>query len=94
MQYPLRVALITFDVVEDNIDLGLEASMVYPIEAFDTNAVYGFRFDTAIIAWSTLYTCRPHMDAEEIVEVRKRLVDWVNLNIAPRITTHRKPVWL
>lgn len=94
MQYPLRVLLVTFDVYDDRIDEGLEASMVLPVEAMDTGAITGFRFDTAIIAWSSLYTCRQHYDEADDLELRKRLVDWVNTEVCPRIATNRKPVWL
>lgn len=94
MVYPLRVLLVTFNVAEDRINEGLEASMVHAVEAFDTEAIVGHRYDTALICWSSLYTCADHYEQADDLDLRKRLVDWVNTQVSPRISTNRRPVWL
>lgn len=94
MQFPEPILLVAFNVVEDRIDEGLEGSMVRAVEAFDSDAIFGFRFETAIICWSSLYSCP---DAEARLadpDLRKRLVDWVNTIVAPRMRPTRRPVWL
>ena len=94
MQFPKSILLVGFGIYDDRIDEGLEGSMVRAVEAFDTDAIRGFRFETAIICWSSLYSLP---DAEVHLatpDLRKRLVDWVNLEVAPRLKPARRPVWL
>jgi hypothetical protein len=93
MRYPNRVLLVTFDVAQDRIDEGLEASMVHAVEAFDTDAL-AERYDTALICWSTLYHSRDHYDQADDLPLRKRLIDWVNTQVCPRLSVARRPVWL
>lgn len=94
MRYPDRVLLVTFDVAQDRIDEGLEASMVHAVEAFDTEAIIGSRYDTAVICWSSLYHSRDQYDQADDLELRKRLIDWVNTQVCPRLSHTRRPVWL
>lgn len=94
MEFPKPILLVAFGVAEDKIDVGLEGSMVHPVEAFDDLALPGFRFETAIICWSSLYSLP---DAQERIadpDLRKRLVDWVNTQVMPRLRPTRRPVWL
>ena len=94
MEFPKPILLIAFDVAEDQIDLGLEGSMVWPVEAFDTDALTGFRFETVIVCWSSLYSIPDRREEADDVELRKRLIDWINLEVSPRIRSSRRPVWL
>lgn len=94
MDFPKPILLVAFNVAEDKIDLGLEGSMVYPAEAFDTDAICGFRFETAIICWSSLYSLPDAPTRLADPDLRKRLVDWVNTEVMPRMRSTRRPVWL
>jgi hypothetical protein len=94
MRYPDQVLLVTFDVHADRIDEGLEATSVLPVEAFDTNAIIGRRFETVIVCWTSLYHSRQHYDEADDLETRKRLIDWINTVVCPRIPSGRRPIWL
>lgn len=94
MEFPKSILLVGFGIVADKIDIGLEGSMVHAVEAFDDLGLPGFRFETAIICWSSLYSL-PDAEARLAdTDLRKRLVDWVNLQVSPRLRPTRRPVWL
>ena len=94
MEFPRTVLLVTFNVVEDKIDFGLEGTMVFPVEAFDTEAIASSTFETAIICWSSLFGIPERSADLADIELRKRLIDWVNLEVSPRLRASRRPVWL
>jgi hypothetical protein len=93
MRFPDPVLLVTFDVHADRIDEGLAGTLTEPVEAFDTNALRD-SYTTVIVCWSSIYTCRTHHDDSDDLVLRKRLIDWINTIVCPRIHPGRAPIWL
>lgn len=89
--FPLPILLVRPNLYETDFDTLLEGTLVEPVEAFDTDAIIGRRFETVIIAWSDFALTD---DSPLLDDTRRRLVDWINLNVMPRVRQSRRPVWL
>lgn len=93
MRFPDPVLLVTFDVCEYGVDLGLAGTLVEPVEAFDTNALRE-SYETVIVCASSLHLSQRYGEDGENLALRKRLIDWINTVVCPRIHPGRAPIWL
>lgn len=89
--FPLPILLVRPNLYETDFDQLLEGTLVKPVEAFDTDALFGFRFETVLVAWSQFAA---YDDSPMLEDTRRQLVDWINLVVTPRIRGSRRPVWL
>lgn len=90
-RFPLPTLLVRVNLYQTDIDTLLEGTLVEPVDAFDSDAIMGRRFETVIVAWSDYAA---HEDSPLLEDTRRRLVDWINLTVCPRIRASRRPVWL
>lgn len=89
--FPLPILLVRPNMYETDFDELLEGTLVKTVEAFDTEAIIGHRFETVLIAWSHFAA---HDDSPMREDTRRRLVDWINLSVCPRLRSGRIPIWL
>jgi hypothetical protein len=89
--FPLPILLVRVNAHETDFADLLEGTLVQVVEAFDTDAIIGRRFETVMIAW-THYAM--HDDSALREDTRRQLVDWINLHVVPRTREGRRPIWL
>lgn len=89
--FPLPILLVRPNLYETDFDLLLEGTLVEPIEAFDTERLFDRRYETVIVAWSHFAI---DDDSPLADDTRRRLIDWINLSVMPRVRAGRRPVWI
>ncbi|USN15561.1 hypothetical protein KIKIMORA_04430 [Brevundimonas phage vB_BpoS-Kikimora] len=66
-----------------------DGALFHVVSAFDSSAVVGRVYEAAIVRWSAR---DPDLgDGPE--ELRKRLVDWLNLEVHPRLRNANLLIW-
>lgn len=89
--FPLPILLVRVNAHETDFADLLEGTLVRVVEAFDTDTIIGHRFETVLVAWSHYAA---HEQGVFLEDTRRRLVDWINLDVAPRTREGRRPIWL
>lgn len=89
--FPLEILLVRINVHETDFADLLEGTLVRVVEAFDTDAIMGRRFESVMVAW-THYAMNDDSPMRE--DTRRQLVDWINLHVVPRTREGRRPIWL
>lgn len=88
--FPHPILLVRVNLYETDFADVLEGTLVETVEAFDTEALRA-SYEAVMIAW-THYAA--HDDSVMKEDTRRRLVDWINLNVCPRVASGRLPIWL
>jgi len=78
---------------ETDFEECLEGTLVEPVEAFYTDSIIGRRYETVLIAWNDYAKNSDHSPAL-IEDTRRRLVDWINLDVMSRVRNGRRPIWI
>lgn len=86
--FPRRTLLVVPNLLATDFEDLLEGTLIYPVEAFDTDAIIGHRFETVLIA-----PLAPN-DSPLREDTRRRLVDWINTEVMRRVRPGRRPIWL
>lgn len=88
--FPLPILLVRPNMYETDFDTLLEGTLIETVEAFDTAALR-VTYEAVIVAWTHFAV---HDDSPLQEDTRRRLVDWINLNVCPRLRSGRLPIWL
>lgn len=91
MEFPRYILLVRPSLYETDFETILEGTLLKPVEAFDTAAIAGFRFETVIVCWQD-FAARD--DSPLLEDTRRRLVDWINTEVMKRCRESRRPVWV
>lgn len=66
-----------------------DGGLFHVVSAFDSSAVVGRCYEAALVRWSG----RDPDLGETPEELRKRLVDWLNLEVHPRLRNAHLLIW-
>jgi hypothetical protein len=89
--FPRPSLLVRVNAHETDFADLLEGTLIEVAEAFDSDALFGRRFETVLVAWSHYAATE---DSALVDDTRRRLIDWINLVVTPRTRAGRRPIWL
>jgi hypothetical protein len=81
--FPEPTLIVTADALDPNVRAALEGTLIETVEPFGDLTDLRVTFETAVVI------CR-----FDDAGLRRELVDWINLEIAPRCRPGRAPIWL